>query len=49
MGEIAKFIAEKRGDTKPLCGCGGILHHYDGLLGYEAMVCEACNQHFPVL
>lgn len=49
MGEIAKFIAEKRGDTKPLCGCGGPLKHYDGMLGYEAMVCKSCDQHFPIL
>jgi hypothetical protein len=49
MGDIARFIAEKRGDTRSLCGCGGSLHHYDGLLGYESMVCDVCEQHFPVI
>lgn len=49
MAEIALFIGEKRGDLTSLCGCGGSLHHYDGMLGYEAMVCADCEQHFPVL
>lgn len=29
-----------------LKGCDGTLHHYDGCLGYEAMVCDVCETHY---
>lgn len=28
------------------CVCGGETHHYDGALGYEAMVCQTCGLHY---
>jgi len=27
-------------------GCDGMLHHYEGLLGYEAMICDKCGRHY---
>lgn len=30
------------------CDCGGTLRHYDGMLGYEAMVCQTCDTHYPL-
>lgn len=29
-----------------LKGCSGELHHYDGALGYEALVCNQCGAHY---
>lgn len=26
------------------CDCGGILVFYDGLLGYESLVCSQCKK-----
>ena len=28
------------------CVCGGNLKYYDGALGYEAMVCQKCGEHW---
>ena len=28
------------------CECGGQLKYYDGALGYEAMVCQKCGEHW---
>ena len=31
------------------CECGGNLKYYDGALGYEAMVCQKCGEHWDDL
>jgi len=50
MGHLSIIIGEKRGDPdKSLCGCGGEVGFYDGALGYEAMVCKKCGQHYTVI
>jgi hypothetical protein len=50
MGHFADIISALRGDKhKSLCGCGGKCRYYDGAIGYEAMVCKSCGQHYPVL
>ena len=33
-------------NTCQLKGCNGKLKHYDGALGYEAMVCQQCGAHY---
>lgn len=30
------------------CLCSGETHYYDGALGYEAMVCQTCHEHYMV-
>lgn len=50
MGHLSIIIGEKRGDPgKSSCGCGGKVGHYDGAIGYEAMVCKACGQHYTLI
>lgn len=29
-----------------VCECGGVTKYYDGLLGYEALVCQRCGEHW---
>ena len=32
--------------TSDTCECGGSLKYYDGAIGYEAMVCQRCGEHW---
>lgn len=50
MEHLCSIINEKRGDSVvSSCGCSGNVGYYDGALGYEAMVCKSCGQHFHLL
>lgn len=31
---------------RQICACGTELRHYRGVAGYEAMVCDKCNEHW---
>lgn len=52
---MAKQTFIKPGDHLPAsnsstqddrCECGGKIRYYDGALGYEAMVCQSCGEHW---
>jgi len=44
--KMRDFVKNFKMNKCMLKGCDGTLKHYDGALGYEAMVCNECGAHY---
>lgn len=46
--ELFEAFLRKHANEHCYCECGGKLKYYDGAVGYEAMVCIECQEHWPI-